>query len=236
MSKKRGILNFTILIGKLPMKSADGKMRPTEVVNTETLLRIMQSIRSPKAEPFKRWLAKVGYERIQEMQDPEIAIKRAILTYQLKGYSDDWIEKRVRSIVARKELCREWQKRGIKEGQEYAALSNVISQETFGVGVERHKRVKGLSSQNLRDHMTDLELILTMLGETSTTAITRQRDAQGLMQNYEAASAGGKIAGTARKQIEHETGQKVVSSKNYLGGRQREADPLRLTKSGKTTK
>lgn len=236
MSDKEGYSELYDSIGKLPMESADGKMRPTEVVNTETLLRIMQSIRSPKAEPFKRWLAKVGYERIQEMQDPEIAIKRAILTYQLKGYSDDWIEKRVRSIVARKELCREWQKRGIKKGQEYAALSNVISQETFGVGVERHKRVKGLSSQNLRDHMTDLELILTMLGETSTTAITRQRDAQGLMENYRAASAGGKIAGSARKQIEHETGQKVVTSKNYLGGRQREADPVRLTKRGKKAK
>lgn len=232
MSKKEGFSELYDQIGKLPLQSADGKMRPTEVVNTETLLRIIQSIRSPKAEPFKRWLAKAGYERIQEMQDPEIAIKRAILSYQIKGYSDDWIEKRVRSIVARKELCREWQKRGVKEGQEFALLSNVISEETFGVGVQRHKRVKGLSSQNLRDHMTDLELILTMLGETSTTAIARQRDSQGLYENAQAARSGGGIAGGARKQIERETGQKVVTSKNYLGGRQREADPVRLTQRG----
>ena len=230
MSKKEGFSELYDQIGKLPLQSADGKMRPSEVVNTETLLRIIQSIRSPKAEPFKRWLAKVGYERIQEMQDPEIAIKRAILTYQLKGYSDDWIEKRVRSIVARKELCREWQKRGIKEGQEFATLSNVISEETFGVGVERHKRIKGLSSQNLRDHMTDLELILTMLGETSTTTIARQRDSQGFYENAQAAKAGGGVAGGARKQIERETGQKVVTTSNFLGGRQREADPVRLTK------
>lgn len=233
MAEKEGYSELYDQIGKLPMEGADGKMRPTEVVNTETLLRIMQSIRSPKAEPFKRWLAKVGYERIQEMNDPEIAIKRAILTYQLKGYSDDWIEKRVRSIVSRKELTREWQKRGIQEGQEYAMLSNVISEATFGVGVQRHKRVKGLSSQNLRDHMTDLELILTMLGETSTTAITRQRDAHGLTQNADAALVGGHIAGTARKQIEKETGQKVVSSKSYLSGRQRASDPVRLTEGGK---
>lgn len=233
MAEKEGFDELSDEIGQLPMPSADGKLRQTDVANTETLLRVIQSIPSVKAERFKRWLAKVGYERIQEMHDPEIAIKRAILTYQLQGRSDDWIEKRVRSIVARKQLTREWQKRGVEEGQQYAALSNVISEETFGVGVQRHKRIKGLSSQNLRDHMTDLELILTMLGETSATAITQQRDTQGFYQTADAARAGGKIAGTARKQIETETGQKVVSSSNFLGSRQREADPIRLTDKGR---
>lgn len=233
LAKNEGFDELYDNIGKLPLPGADGKMRGSEVANTETLLRIIQSVPSPKAEPFKRWLAKVGYERIQEMQDPEIAIKRAIMTYQIKGYSDDWIEKRVRSIVARKELTREWAKRGVKEGQQYAMLSNIISENTFGVGVARHKRVKGLSSQNLRDHMTDLELILTMLGETSTTAITKQRDSQGLYENAEAAKAGGSIAGGARKQIEAETGQKVVSTQNYLGGKKRESDPEQLTMKGK---
>lgn len=233
MAKNEGFDELYDNIGKLPLPSADGKMRPTDVANAETLFRIIQSVPSPKAEPIKRWLAKVGYERIQETQDPELAIKRAILTYQLQGRSDDWIEKRVRSIVSRKELTREWQKRGASEDKDYAILSNIISQETFGVGVKRHKEVKGLSSQNLRDHMTDLELILTMLGETSTTTITKQRDAQGVYQLGNAATAGGKIAGGARKMIEEETGQKVVSSRNFLGSRQRESDPIRLTEGGK---
>jgi hypothetical protein len=233
LSKNEGFDELYDNIGKLPLQGADGKMRGSEVANTETLLRIIQSVPSPKAEPFKRWLAKVGYERIQEMQDPEIAIKRAIMTYQIQGRSDDWIEKRVRSIVARKELTREWQKRGVKEGQDYAMLTNIISQETFGVGVKRHKREKGLSSQNLRDHMTDMELILQMLGETTTTAITRQRDAQGLYQNADAAKAGGGIAGSARKQIEQETGEKVVSDKNFLGNRSRQSDPVKLTEKGR---
>ncbi len=189
MAKNEGFDDISDNIGNLPLPTADGKMRASEVANTETVLRIIQSVPSPKAEPFKRWLAKVGYERIQEIQDPEIAIKRAIMTYQIQGRSDDWIEKRVRSIVARKELTREWQKRGVRKGQDYAMLSNIISQETFGVGVQQHKRVKGLKAQNLRDHMTDLELILTMLGETSTTEITRERDAQGLYQAGEAARA-----------------------------------------------
>ena len=233
MLKNEGFDELYDNIGKLPMPSADGKLRPTEVANTETLFRIIQSISSPKAEPIKRWLAKVGFERIQETQDPELAIKRAILTYQLQGRSDDWIEKRVRSIVSRKELTREWQKRGASEDKDYALLSNIISQETFGVGPKRHKELKGLSSQNLRDHMTDLELILTMLGETTSTTITKQRDAQGLHQLGQAAKAGGAIAGGARKQIENETGQKVVSQSNFLGGKKREADPVRLTEGGK---
>jgi DNA-damage-inducible protein D len=233
MIEKEGFTELSENIGQLPLPGSDGKLYRTDVANTETLFRIIQSVPSPKAEPIKRWLAKVGYERIQETQDPELAIKRAILTYQLQGRSDDWIEKRVRSIVSRKELTREWQKRGASEDKDYAILSNIISEQTFGVGVKRHKEMKGLSSQNLRDHMTDLELILTMLGETSTTTITKQRDAQGVYELGQAANAGGKIAGGARKQIEAETGQKVVSSRNFLGSKQREADPVRLTEGGK---
>lgn len=233
MVQKEGFDELSANIGQLPLQAADGKMRMSDVANTETLFRIIQSVPSPKVEPIKRWLAKVGFERIQEAQDPELLIKRAILTYQLQGRSDDWIEKRVRSIVSRKELTREWQKRGASEEKDYAILSNIISEETFGVGVKRHKELKGLSSQNLRDHMTDLELILTMLGETSTTTITRQREAQGVYELGRAARAGGAIAGGARKQIEAETGQKVVSSSNFLGSRKREADPVRLTEGGK---
>ena len=231
--KDEGFGELSDNIGKLPLPSADGKLRPSEVANAEVLFRIIQSVPSPKAEPVKRWLAKVAYERIQETQDPELAIKRAILTYQLQGRSDEWIERRIRSIVARNELTREWQKRGIKDRKDFAMLTNIISEETFGVGVQRHKRLKGLNSQNLRDHMTDLELILTMLGETSTTTIARQRDAQGLYDNASAARSGGSIAGGARKQIEQETGQKVVSSENFLGSRKRTADPMFLTEGGR---
>lgn len=228
---KEGFSELSDFIGQLPMPGADGKMYKTDVATTETLFRIIQSISSPNAEPFKRWLAKVGYERIQEWQDPEIAIKRAILAYQIQGRTDDWIEKRIRTIVSRKELTAEWKKRGVKEGVEYAMLTNVISEETFGTHTEGHKRVKGLGkSHNLRDHMTDLELILTMLGESSTKEIARERDAQGFYPNHKAAKAGGAIAGSARAQIEQQTGKKVVSSQNFLGSSQRKADPQLLTK------
>lgn len=230
MIEKEGFSELSDEIGQLAMPSADGKMRQTDVATAETVLRIIQSISSPRAEPFKRWLARVGYERIQEAQDPEVLIKRAIMHYQVQGRSDDWIEKRIRGIVARKELTAEWKKRSIKDG-DYGVLTNVISTETFGVGVKRHMEVKGLKSQNLRDHMTDMELILTMLGETSTKAIAEQRDAQGLYPNYEAARDGGAIAGSTRKQIEAKTGQKVVSSQNFLG--KAKADQLSL--KGKKT-
>jgi len=216
-------------IVQLPMPSNDGKMYETDACNTETLLRVVQSMKSPKAEPFKRWLAKVGYERIQEIQNPEIAIKRAILAYQIQGRSDDWIEKRIRSIVTRKELTSEWAKRGIEEGKEYAVLTNIISMNTFGIDNKGHKHVKGLKSQNLRDHMSDLELIFTMLGEKSTTEIARTRDAKGFPQNAKAAEAGGRVAGTARTQLEKETSERVVSRQNFLKGEQRAADPERLT-------
>lgn len=231
MIEKEGFSELSDEIGQLPMPGADGKMYRTDVATAETVLRIIQSISSPRAEPFKRWLARVGYERIQEAQDPEILIKRAIMHYTVQGRSDDWIEKRIRGIVARKELTAEWKKRGVSEGKEYAALTNTISEHTFGVGVERHKRVKGLSSQNLRDHMTDMELILTMLGETSTKAIAEQKDAQGFYQNFDAARDGGDIAGSARKQIENKTGKPVVSSRNYLAPRKAASTlPLRTKK------
>lgn len=223
MVDKEGFSELSDEIGQLPMPSADGKMRQTDVATAETVLRIIQSISSPKAEPFKRWLARVGYERIQEAQDPEVLIKRAIMHYSVQGRSDDWIEKRIRSMVARKELTAEWRKRGVSEPKDFAMLSNVISEHTFGVGVERHKRIKGLKSQNLRDHMTDLELILTMLGETSTKEIAQKKDAQGLYENAVAARAGGDIAGSTRRQIEQQTGQKVVSSHNFLGSRKPDA-------------
>lgn len=211
-----GFSELSAKIGQLKMPGADGKEYETDAANTETLFRIIQSIRSPRAEPFKRWLARVGYERIQEIQNPEIAIKRAILTYQLQGRSDEWIDKRVRTIVARKELTSEWAKRGVKKGQEYAVLTNVISTHTFGIGNKDHKRYKGLKSQNLRDHMTDLELIFTMLGEKSTTEIARHRNAHGFTANENAAKAGGTVAGVARAQLERETGERVVSNKNFL--------------------
>lgn len=183
---KEGFFELSEEIGQLPLPGTDGKMYRTDVVTTETLLRIVQSIPSPKVEPMKRWLARVGYERIQEAQDPEILIKRAILHYQVAGRTDEWIERRIRSIVARKELAAEWKKRGVQEGMEYAMLTNIISEGTFGMHTERHKRLKGLKAQNLRDHMTDLELVLTMLGETSTKEITKERDAQGFSQNSRA--------------------------------------------------
>lgn len=230
MADNEGFSELSDEIGQLPMPGADGKMYRTDVATAETILRIIQSISSPRAEPLKRWLARVGYERIQEAQDPEVLIKRAIMHYTVQGRSDDWIEKRIRGIVARKELTSEWKKRGVVEGKEYAMLTNVISERTFGVGTERHKRVKGLSSQNLRDHMTDMELILTMLGETSTKQIAEEKDARGFYQNYEAAKDGGDIAGSTRKQIESKTGKAVVSSQNYLG--KTKAEQLALDRKG----
>ena len=230
LSEKEGFSELYDNIGQLALPGADGKMYPSEVANTETLLRIIQSVKSPRAEPFKRWLARVGYERIRETQDPEIAIKRAILSYQLQGRSDEWIEKRIRSVVVRKDLTDEWKQRGIKN-DEYGILTNVISTATFGgVTVENHKRLKGLKDHHkLRDHMTDLELIFVMLGEKSTTEIARSRDAQGFGQNLGAAKAGGVVAGSARRQLEDETRQPVLSRTNFLGRDRRAADPQQLT-------
>ncbi len=184
--------------------------------HTEGLFRLVQSIPSKKAEPFKRWLAKVGYERVQEIENPELAMKRMKAIYRAKGYPDDWIEKRSRGIAVREELTDEWQKRGVKEGLEYAILTADISKATFGMSPAEYKKLKGLKNENLRDHMTDLELIFTMLGEASTTEIARQEDAQGLQRNRNAAKRGGNVAGKARKQLEDETGQSIVSDDNFL--------------------
>ena len=198
------------------MLAPDGKMRETEIADTETLLRIIQSVPSPKAEPFKRWLAKVGYERLQEIEDPELASKRAKEIYKSKGYPEDWIEKRMRSIAIREELTDEWKDRGIQEHRDYAILTAEISKATFGLTPSEYRKVKGLKRENLRDHMTDLELIFSMLGEASTTEIARNTDAQGFIENKTVAKKGGAIAGDARKALELESGQKIVTEKNYL--------------------
>ena len=184
--------------------------------NTEGIFRLIQSIPSPKAEPFKRWLARVGYERIQEIEDPELATKRTRALYQAKGYSDDWIEKRMRSIAVRDELTGEWKKRGVKEQREYAILTAEISKAAFGLTPSEYAEFKRLKRENLRDHMTDLELIFSMLGEAATTEITRNKDAQGFPQSQQAAREGGTVAGNARRELEQRSGRNVVTSENYL--------------------
>lgn len=203
-------------IVQLKLVANDGKMRATETANTETIFRVIQSIPSPKAEPLKKWLAKVGYERIQEIEDPELASKRMRAIYKAKGYPDDWIEKRMRGIAIRETLTKEWEQRGVQEQREYAILTAEISEATFGLKPSEHKKLKSLKRENLRDHMTDLELIFTMLGEASTTEIAIQQDAQGFKENKTAAQAGGKIAGNARKELEAKSGKGVVSPSNFL--------------------
>lgn len=198
------------------MLAADGKRRKIQAADTQGLLRIIQSIPSPKAEPFKLWLAKIGAERLAEIENPELATQRTRELYKLKGYPDDWIEKRMRSIAIREELTEEWSKRGIKEKMEYAILTAEISKAAFGLTPKEYKEVKGLKSQNLRDHMTDLELIFSMLGEASTKEIAVNTDTQGFDENKKAARAGGKIAGDARKQLELKSGKSVVTGDNFL--------------------
>lgn len=183
--------------------------------NTEGIFRIIQSIPSVKAEPFKRWLAKVGYERIQEIENPELAQKRTRALYKAKGYSDDWIEKRMRGIAIREELTDQWQKRGIKEQKEYEILTAEISKATFGMTPSAYKKHKGLNRENLRDHMTDLELIFSMLGEASTKEIAVSKDAQGFVENKQIAFEGGTVAGNARKELERKSGKRVISKENY---------------------
>jgi hypothetical protein len=202
---------------QLKLPSPDGKERETDCANTEGLLRIIQSIPSPKAEPFKRWLAQVGYERLQDIENPELAAQRMRAIYQSKGYSPEWIEKRVRGIAIRDELTGEWQKRGVKEQREYAILTAEISKATFGMTPSEYRDLKELdkTGDNLRDHMSDLELIFTMLGEASTTEITRQHDAQGFGPNRNAARAGGKVAGNARRDLERKSGRKVATQQNF---------------------
>jgi len=208
--------NWGTICTPLAMVAADGKMRKTNCANTEGIFRIIQSITSPKAEPFKRWLAKVGYERVQEIEDPELGTKRTRALYQAKGYSDDWIEKRMRGIAIREELTDEWKKREVRREKEYAILTSEIAKAAFGVTPGEHKKLKGLIRENLRDHMTDLELIFSMLGEAATTEITRADDARGFKENKRAARKGGDVAGKARKDLEKKTRKKVVSPENYL--------------------
>ena len=205
---------------QLKLPSSDGKNYNTDCANTESMFRIIQSIPSPKAEPFKRWLAKVGYERIQEIENPELAQDRVKEYYELKGYPEDWIEKRLRGIAIRQELTDEWHIRGIEEKRDYAILTNEISKATFGKSINKHRKLKCLDpmnkNQNLRDHMTDLELIFMMLGEKSTTEITKSRDSKGFEKCFDSSKEGGTIAGNARKELEKKTGRKVVTSENYL--------------------
>jgi len=199
----------------LSVDTLGGKQK-LNCANAKGLLRIIQSIPSPKAEPFKLWLAQVGSDRLDEIENPELATQRTRELYKLKGYPDGWIEKRMRSIAIREELTEEWKNRGVKEQKEYAILTGEISQATFGLTPSEYKKVKGLKSQNLRDHMTDLELIFSMLGEASTTAIVNTKNPKGFIQNKVAARQGGRIAGNARKALEIKTGEKVVSKDNYL--------------------
>jgi DNA-damage-inducible protein D len=184
--------------------------------NTEGIFRLIQTIPSPKAEPFKRWLAKVGYERVQEIEDPELATKRTRAIYKAKGYPDSWIEKRMRGIEIRETLTDEWKKRNVGQDREYAILTAEISKATFGMTPSEYKKFKGLKRENLRDHMNDLELIFSMLGEASTTEIAKNKNAQGFSQNKQAAKEGGKIAGNAKQELEEKSGKKVSTKANYL--------------------
>jgi len=201
-------------VGQLKMKSADGKFYKTDVLDTENLLRLIQSIPSPKAEPFKLWLAKVGYERIEETEDPELAIDRAMQTYLKKGYSKNWINQRIKSIEVRKELTDEWKERGMEEGLEYAILTDEITKAWSDKSIKQYKNLKGLKKQNLRDNMTNLELVLNMLAEASTTEISKEQKPKGFVQNKKVAKKGGNVAKQARKTLEKQTRKSVISNKN----------------------
>ena len=198
----------------LKMVAPDGKMRLTDTADTETLLRLIQSVPSPKAEPFKLWLARVGYERLEETADPELAINRALKTYLQKGYSREWINQRLKSIEIRKALTDEWETRGVKEGLEFAILTDEITKAWTGLTTREYKKLKDLKKQNLRDNMTNLELVLNMLAETATTEISQKREPKNLDENKKVAREGGSVAGNARKDIEEKTGRKVITGKN----------------------
>jgi len=194
----------------------DGGKQKVNCANTEGIFRIIQSIPSSKAEPFKMWLAKVGYERVQEIEDPELATKRTRALYKAKGYPDSWIEKRMRGIVIREELTEEWQQRGVRQKKDYEILTSEISKATFGVTPKEYKNLKGLERENLRDHMDDFELIFTMLGERSTTEIHRNENSQGVPKLKKDANRGGRVAGVARSELEKEIGRSVVTKTNFL--------------------
>ncbi len=216
LSSESGSNQLYEKIVQLKLESPDGKLRETDCADTEGIFRIIQSIPSPKAEPFKRWLAKVGFERVQEIENPELATKRTKLLYKLKGYSEDWIEKRMRGIAIREELTDEWQKRGVKQQKEYEILTAEISKAAFGVTPGEYKKLKGLKRENLRDHMTDLELIFTMLGERVTTEISQLEKPDTFLKNKKVAKRGGGVAGVARKETEKEIGRSVVTKENFL--------------------
>lgn len=203
------------IVHTLPIQTLGGKQL-MNCSNTEGVFRIVQSIPSRKAEPFKMWLAKVGYERVQEIEDPELATKRTRALYKAKGYSDGWIEKRMRGIEIRETLTHEWKKRDVGGDLEYAILTAEISKAAFGMTPSEYKRYKGLKSQNLRDHMNDLELIFSMLGEASTTEIAKNKDTRGFIENKKAAKEGGSVAGSARLDLEQKSGKKISTKNNYL--------------------
>ena len=215
VAKEDGFQLFTIC-KQLKLKSSDGKRYKTDCANTEGIFRIIQSIPSPKAEPFKRWLARVGYERVQEIEDPELATKRTRAIYKAKGYPDAWIEKRMRGIEVRETLTDQWKQRNVGGHREYAILTAEISKAAFGMTPSQYKKFKGLKRENLRDHMGDLELIFSMLGEASTTEIAKNKNAQGFGQNKQAAKEGGTIAGNAKQELEEKSGKRVTTTKNYL--------------------
>ena len=201
-------------IGQLKMQAVDGKYYLTDAADTETILRLIQSIPSPNAEPFKLWLARVGYERLEETADPELAINRALKTYLQKGYSPEWVNQRLKSIEIRKALADEWEKRGVREGLEFAILTDEITKAWTGMTTKKYKKLKNLKKENLRDNMTNLELVLNMLAETATTEISQKREPKNFDENKKVAQAGGNIAGNARKDIESKTGKKVITNKN----------------------
>ena len=211
-------IELSTICRQFKMIAQDGKNRETDCANVKSLFRIIQSIPSPKAEPFKQWLAQVGYERMQEIENPELAQKRMKELYEQKGYPKDWIDKRLRGIAIRQNLTDEWKERGITKEKDFAILTAEISKATFGLTPSEYKNVKGLTkkNQNLRDHMTDLELIFTMLGERVTTEISQQEKPEGLEENKDVARRGGNVAGVARKETEKELGHSVISSENFL--------------------
>jgi prophage antirepressor-like protein len=210
---------------KLKLVGLDGRARPSDCANTEGVFRILMSVPSPKAEPFKLWLANLGKQAIEEAENPEILTERQAELYRAKGYSEEWITRRVQTIETRKALTDEWQQRGVRESQEYAILTAMIAKATFGITPTEHKEIKGLNRQNLRDHMTPLELIFTALGEEMTRAVTTRDDAQGFNENHDAAQKGGELAGKALENLEMNYGEKVVSSTNYLSLKSQDVPP-----------
>ncbi|MDO8529290.1 MAG: Bro-N domain-containing protein [bacterium] len=211
-----GYIEVSEKIGQLKLMANDGKYYNTDCANTETMMRIVQSIPSPKVEPLKRWLARVGYERVREIENPELAMGRMKAIYEKKGYPKEWIDKRSRGIAVRHSLTDEWKNRGVKNNLEYAILTNEIMESAFDLKVDEYKKLKGLGRENLRDHMDDMELILTMLGEATTTRFTKDRDSVGFQPLKKDARDGGAVAGRTRKDIEKQSGKKIVSKNNYL--------------------